>query len=310
MSSIQFPVATGHLPPTFWDSWDSRFNSRPLKLFTKKLLNDFEAELEKNGSAGDRCKADRGDVADVEDVARAFRDASKPVAGVIQGAMVLQDKPSEMMTHREHHEATRSQVAGTWNLHNAAADLGLRPDFSTTLSSISGLVGQPAQANYAAADVFLDNFASYRRGLGLQAKSVSLGAIDGAGFMAEHSELIAALDTSAWTPINEAPVPAHLPQAPASRLLADARFSSLPFGASAGGAGLNKEIQALNRSRPGKPLDAYGLDALAAVEFSHGELTTLEVTGAPSLLSLAEKIVTKLQAASRPAGQAVEAVAE
>jgi len=56
---------------------------------------------------------------------------------------------------------------------------------------------------------------------------------------------------------------------------------------------------------PAKPLSAYGLDSLAAVEFRNwcrvqlgADLTTLEVTSAPSLLSLAEKIVVKIQAAN------------
>ncbi|KAK7947778.1 Beta-ketoacyl synthase [Apiospora aurea] len=54
-----------------------------------------------------------------------------------------------------------------------------------------------------------------------------------------------------------------------------------------------------------KPLAAYGLDSLAAVEFRDwvraqlgAELATLEVTSAPSLLSLTEKIVGKIQAAN------------
>ncbi|KAI0421157.1 putative polyketide synthase [Xylaria grammica] len=320
------------------------------------------------------CRADlvRGDVAKVEDVRLAFIKATRPVAGVVQGAMVLRDKPFEMMTHDEYHTAISCKVAGTWNLHNTAIELGLDLDFFSMLSSISGLIGQPAQANYAAANVFLDNFAYYRRGLGLKANSINLGAIDDVGYMAEHSELIAALDTSAWTPINESlfqkivqysimqqednPVNAEscaqlitsiaVPQAPSSRLLTDARFSSLLFGASAGAgagsdaSGPNKEIQALqlmiksgvdvaaamplavevvNKQfmvtlrveeplESGKPLSAYGLDSLAAVEFRNwsrahlkAELTTLEITGAPTLLSLAEKIVTKLQAANKPA---------
>ncbi|KAI1817358.1 putative polyketide synthase [Poronia punctata] len=349
----------------------ARHGARNLVIMSRSGCDDPRSRgiLRDLGNYGCSVDVARGDVSKVQDVRLAFNNASKPVAGVIQGSMVLRDKPFETMTLDEYHMATSCKVAGTWNLHNTAIELGLDLDFFTMLSSISGLIGQPAQANYAAGNVFLDNFAYYRRGLGLKANSIDLGAIDDVGYMAEHSELIAALDTSAWTPINEGlfqkivqfsimqqeddrpvnldSVPQLItsiavPQAPSSRLLTDARFSSLLFGASAGGGGSstsdgsNKEIQALqlmiksgadmatalplavevaNKQfmvtlrieealESGKPLSAYGLDSLAAVEFRNwsraqlgAELTTLEITGAPTLTSLAEKIVTRLQAA-------------
>lgn len=47
-----------------------------------------------------------------------------------------------------------------------------------------------------------------------------------------------------------------------------------------------------------RPLSAYGIDSLAAVEFRkflkvelHFELTTIEVVNAPSLVSICEKII-------------------
>jgi NAD(P)-dependent dehydrogenase (short-subunit alcohol dehydrogenase family) len=352
----------------------ARNGARHLIIMSRSNYEDprSQAALKDINAHGCTAQTVRGDVSKIEDVRRAFRGASKPVAGVVQGAMVLRDKPFEMMSHEEYRTAITPKVAGTWNLHNVALEMGLTLDFFTMLSSISGLIGQPAQANYAAANVFLDNFAYYRRGLGLKANSVDLGAIDDIGYMAEHSELIAGLDTSAWTPINESlfqnivqysimqqedmPINSKsfsqlitsiaVPQASSSRLLVDARFSSLLFGAAVGAGagpdstGLNHEIQALlvmikggadivtalplavevaNKQfmtslrldeplEPGKPLSAYGLDSLAAVEFRNwsraqlgAELTTLEVTSAPSLLSLAEKIVTKLHAANAAA---------
>ncbi|KAI1361343.1 putative polyketide synthase [Xylaria arbuscula] len=355
----------------------ARHGARSLVIMSRSDYGDPRSQGVLKDLKNHGCGADlvRGDVSRIEDVRLAFTKASKPVAGIVQGAMVLRDKPFEVMTHDEYHTAISCKVAGTWNLHNVAIELGLGLDFFTMLSSISGLIGQPAQSNYAAGNVFLDSFASYRHGLGLKANSIDLGAIDDVGYMAEHSGLIAALDTSAWTPINESlfhqivqysimqqegtPINADscsqlitsiaVPQAPSSRLLTDARFSSLLFGASAGaGAGSdtsspNKEIQALqlmikssadvetvlplalevaNKQfmvtlrieeplESGKPLSAYGLDSLAAVEFRNwsraqlgAELTTLEITGAPTLTNLAEKIVARLQAANKAVGDA------
>lgn len=181
------------------------------------------------------------------------------------------------MTVEEYHETISCKVQGTWNLHNVASEQQLHLDFFTMLSSISGLVGQKGQANYAAANVFLDNFAVYRQKMGLPACSVDLGAIEDVGYMSQHTDLIVALDTAAWTPINEslfhrivrfsilqqiAPINESsssqlitsiaIPQQQDSQLLRDARFSGLCFGERTSGTGSDggskdgsKEIQTL-----------------------------------------------------------------
>lgn len=105
----------------------------------------------------------------------------------------------------DYHSAVRCKVDGTWNLHRALTEgQGHALDFFTLMSSVSGVVGQKGQANYAAANTFLDAFAAYRRDvLGLPACSVALGAIEDLGYMSEHDDLFGGLDKTAWTPINE-----------------------------------------------------------------------------------------------------------
>lgn len=116
----------------------------------------------------------------------------------------LQDKIFDSMTIDEFHQGATPKVAGTWNLHNVALEQGLDLDFFTMLSSISGVVGQRGQAQYAAANVFLDAFATYRRQvLGLRANSVDLGAVEDVGYVSRNTELLQIFDPTAWTPINE-----------------------------------------------------------------------------------------------------------
>lgn len=177
------------------------------------------------------------------------------------------------MTIKDYYDTITSKVQGTWNLHNIAQEEKLNLDFFTMLSSISGVVGQKGQANYAAANVFLDAFAVYRRKLGLKACSVDLGAIEDVGYMSEHKDLLVALDSAAWTPINEglfhkivrfsiiqqvSPIneasaaqmitSIAVPQQEDSRLLVDARFGGLCFGNNGGQVSDSKdgskEIQA------------------------------------------------------------------
>lgn len=65
------------------------------------------------------------------------------------------------MTHDDYHTAIHAKVAGTWNLHRGILQGQSQPlDFFTSLSSISGVVGNKGQANYVAANTFLGAFAA------------------------------------------------------------------------------------------------------------------------------------------------------
>lgn len=99
----------------------------------------------------------------------------------------MQDKPFEMMTLDDYHTAINAKVQETWNLHRASQEFQKQSlDFFTMLSSTSGVIGNKSQANYAAANTFLDAFASYRKTLGLRANIVDLGLIEDVGYVAEQ----------------------------------------------------------------------------------------------------------------------------
>ncbi|RFU28992.1 hypothetical protein B7463_g7334, partial [Scytalidium lignicola] len=252
--------------------------------------------IESCNALGCEMQEAKGDVSNLEDVRRAFKQARLPICGIIQGAMVLRDKPYEIMTVDEFHTTISNKVQGTWNLHTAAQEHELTLDFFTMLSSISGVVGQKAQANYAAANVFMDAFATYRHGLGLRANAVDLGVIEDVGYIAARDGMQQQLDTDQWLGINEAVLRKILsysifqqtnpinkassaqlitgipvPQQEDSILAKDARFGGLFIGESSvnGGKGNNdgsKDIQAffLRLRSGGDPAAvlAAGLDIL------------------------------------------------
>lgn len=92
----------------------------------------------------------------------------------------------DKMKYSEWESCVASKVQGTWNLHEATSSSAV--DFFIVVGSVSGICGNPGQANYAAANTFLDSFAQYRRDLGLPAAVIDLGAIDEVGMMAANQE--------------------------------------------------------------------------------------------------------------------------
>ncbi|OLN94032.1 Lovastatin diketide synthase LovF 6 [Colletotrichum chlorophyti] len=112
---------------------------------------------------------------------------SHRVGGVIHLAMVLADVEMPEMTAEEWRAATAPKIAGTWNLHRA-----LRrgeEDFFVLIGSMFGVTGRAGQANYAAANTFLDSFVQYRRGLGLPCSVLDVGPVEDVGTLARKREL-------------------------------------------------------------------------------------------------------------------------
>lgn len=144
-----------------------------------------------------------GDLTNLDDVRRAFTTASKPIAGIIQGAMILRDRMFTSMTPEEFRLPTHPKVAGTLNLHRAAEEQGRPLDFFTLLSSVSGLLGQMGQSNYAAANLFLDNFAAWRIQQGLTACSINLGPVEDVGFLVDKDATNRRFESQGWQMIDE-----------------------------------------------------------------------------------------------------------
>ena len=98
------------------------------------------------------------------------------------------------MSHQEWEDSLEPKVQGTWNLHNALADAEL--DFFLLFSSTSGIIGRLGQANYAAANTFLDAFVPFRHQLGLPASVLDIGVVGDIGYVSQNATLLSQLKAS------------------------------------------------------------------------------------------------------------------
>lgn len=112
-------------------------------------------------------------------------DSMPPIAGVINGAMVLRDTSIRNMSMDQLTDVLGPKVNGSLYLDRIFAEVDL--DFFVLVSSINCVIGNWGQANYAAANTFMCSLAANRRKRGLRAAAVNGGAIVGAGYMERES---------------------------------------------------------------------------------------------------------------------------
>ncbi|KVC55856.1 type I polyketide synthase [Burkholderia stagnalis] len=137
---------------------------------------EAEPVLQWMDAQGARVLVQQADISNADDVARVFAETRRtmpPLAGVLHCAGLVADRALAQQTWHGFEEVFGPKVAGAWHLHRETQADAL--DFFVLFSSNSALVGLGGQANYAAANAFLDGFAHHRRALGLPALAIDWG---------------------------------------------------------------------------------------------------------------------------------------
>ncbi|KAF6821939.1 hybrid nrps pks [Colletotrichum musicola] len=161
--------------------------------------------VEDLAAKGCEVRIERLDVTSIESV-RAFRarlaEEMPPVAGVINGAMVLDDRVFAQMDVDTWDRVMRPKTVGSSNLDEIFCDPDM--EFFIMTSSFAAPGGHGGQSNYAAANMYMNGLAANRRLRGLPGSVLNIGVIYGLGLLhRERNDIYAFLEKDGYPPISE-----------------------------------------------------------------------------------------------------------
>ncbi|MFB8005187.1 SDR family NAD(P)-dependent oxidoreductase [Nocardia sp. NPDC056000] len=223
---------------------------------------ELAAELEGLGATVTVHACDAADRGAMSAVLEAI-PAGHPLTAVVHLAGALDDRVFTTMTAEQLDTVMPAKVDAGWNLHQLTREHNLSA--FVLFSSAAGALGAPGQANYAAANVFLDSLVYHRHHLGLPATSLSWG------LWAEASALTGTLDQQDLARLNRGGF-----QAMSTKLALDlfdlglsngrphfvtARVDTAMFKSMAGSAELPPLLRSLVHTR--RRVESGGIDASA-----------------------------------------------
>lgn len=129
-------------------------------------------EMEAHGAAVHLASVDVGDAAQLRSFLEGYAsEAWPPIRAVIHTAGVIDSHLVRSMTKDALERAFEGKARGAWNLHQAFPDVSRFVSFSST----AALLPQAGDANYAAANAFLDALTQLRSSAGQDGQAVNWG---------------------------------------------------------------------------------------------------------------------------------------
>lgn len=174
--------------------------ARNIVVASRSQIKDTNWISEMN-SEGANIQATQADVTNLESV-KALGARLSNVGGIVNGAMVLDDRVFAQMDIDTWTRVMRPKAVGSRNLDKVfnARDL----EFFIMTSSFAAIGGHAGQSNYAAANMFMNGLAANRRQRGLAGSVLNIGVIYGLGLLArERQDIYLGLEREGYPPISE-----------------------------------------------------------------------------------------------------------
>jgi NADPH:quinone reductase-like Zn-dependent oxidoreductase/acyl carrier protein len=189
--------------------WLVKCGARYLVLSSRSGANTPEAEafvrnLRDRGATVQIVKADVSSHQDVTRLLEEICSLDQPLRGIFHLAMVIDDAPLAALTRERMASVIGPKALGAWWLHQGTREMAL--DCFVSFSSMSAILGNPAQGNYSAANAFLDSLAHHRRALGLPALTIDWGVLGGEGYVARNERVAEFLAKQGSIPLSPAEV--------------------------------------------------------------------------------------------------------
>ncbi len=121
------------------------------------------------------------DISNYNEMIEFYNNNDYRIDGIFHLAGIIKDSITENMTDKDIESVLKPKVDGTKNLDLISKNFNLR--YFVMFSSISSLIGSVGQANYSAANSFMDKLSIKRKNLGLPSTCINVGAIGGAGMI-------------------------------------------------------------------------------------------------------------------------------
>ncbi|KAK4500047.1 hypothetical protein PRZ48_008233 [Zasmidium cellare] len=148
-------------------------------------------------------RADATSKESLKNLIQEIRATLPPIAGIANGAMVLEDTLFSKMSVDTMRKVLGPKIDGSRYLDEIFHDDDL--DFFVLFSSSACIIGNSGQSNYAAANGFLNGLSRQRRQRGLACSVVDIGRVSGLGYVETAGiAVINQLDRFGLMPISEA----------------------------------------------------------------------------------------------------------
>ncbi|CAG7931952.1 unnamed protein product [Penicillium olsonii] len=197
--SVQVQPATKHVKfskdRTYWlvgltgglglslCQWMSRQGARYIALSSRNPKID-DQWLGRMAADGCTVRVFSNDITNRESVQSTYRrikETMPPIAGVAQGAMVLQDTMFIDLDLPRLEKVLLPKVQGSILFDELFPENTL--EFMVFFSSMAAMTGNPGQVAYNAANMFMASLAAQRRQRGLAGHAINIGAIVGNGYV-------------------------------------------------------------------------------------------------------------------------------